>query len=275
MPLFVRMHPSIMHPTTSQLDTGAGLNLVWKELLPLEWQKLVESSRDPVLVAATKESVTIQGVILLHIRLEELCVRAWFGLVPRLAVRRLLGTSLIDHFIGGRFPQEKCLLPIHSKPVAIDHLTSTLTPMTAVSEGLEPLEGTEDDEERITLPEQVAHCRQIIPMSTAEVLVVSGSTGLSSIFKHPNHFKRILSFVSQGVVDNVTGRPFHLLMSNFQLRLGHNPCAKIHADGSCDETTGHCGSGRNGQLTKTFMTGKATSDPANRSLMCTIWQWNR
>lgn len=61
---------------------------------------------DHGLVAATKEVVAFQGVILLHIHIRDICVYAWFGFVPRIVIAILLGTSFIDPLFRGKFPQE-------------------------------------------------------------------------------------------------------------------------------------------------------------------------
>lgn len=170
-----------MNPTTSMLDTGDGPNLVSKELLPPKWQHLVKPSRDAGLMEAKKESVDIQGVILIQIILEDLCMHAWFGGVPRIAVPMWMGTSFIDHFFKGIFPQEKRLLPMHSKTVSIIDYASTKKPLNAVSEGTEPPEGTNTDEEASTFPVRVSKGLHIPPMHTAKVLVNSSASRLKYV----------------------------------------------------------------------------------------------
>lgn len=108
-----------MDPTISVLDTKDGPKLVSKDFLLPEWQQLLKSSRVQRLVAPTNEDVGFQGVILLHIRIGDLCVRAWFGVVVMLAIARFLGTYFVDRFVKGIFHQGKRILPMKYKPVPI------------------------------------------------------------------------------------------------------------------------------------------------------------
>lgn len=71
------------------------------------------------MTAATKLAINVEGTILLHVRLGDLIVRTWFGVVANLAVPLRLGTSYIDRFVKGIFPQYRKVVPFHSQPVAI------------------------------------------------------------------------------------------------------------------------------------------------------------
>lgn len=108
-----------MLPTVGILDTGAGPNLVDSQLLPLSWSSKVKPVADPGLTAAGKQTITVEGVILLHVQLGDLRVRVWFGVVKNLAVSVLLGTSFIDRFVTGIFPPERKVVPQNSEPVDI------------------------------------------------------------------------------------------------------------------------------------------------------------
>lgn len=70
--LSVGTNSKAMHPVVSILDTEAGSSLVSKGFLPAQWNYRIKTSGDPGLVAATKEAMVIQGVILLHVRLGDL-----------------------------------------------------------------------------------------------------------------------------------------------------------------------------------------------------------
>lgn len=49
------------------------------------------------------------GVILLHVRMEDLRVRTWFGVVKDLGVPVLIGKSFIERVVKGILPPEqKC-----------------------------------------------------------------------------------------------------------------------------------------------------------------------
>lgn len=73
----------------------------------------------PRLRTATKAPILLDGTILLFVKIGELRVRVWFGIVKNLAVDILLGTSFIDRYIQGIFLSERKILPWHSQPVPI------------------------------------------------------------------------------------------------------------------------------------------------------------
>lgn len=127
----------------------------------------------------------------------------------------LLGTSFIDSFIKRFFRLKTRLLPMHSKPIAMFDSASTLKSITAVSEGSEQSEETTEDVKGSTLPIQVAQDHHIPPICTAKLLVNSSAPGLSYLSTNPNLVKCWLYLVSQGLVDNVVGRPFHVPVLNF------------------------------------------------------------
>lgn len=57
--------------------------------------------------------------ILLHSRFESVCVRVWYGVVPKLDVHMLLGISFIEKYFRFIFPFDRKVVPSHSQPVAI------------------------------------------------------------------------------------------------------------------------------------------------------------
>ena len=114
---------------TAILDTGAGPNLASKELLERSWLPRIRPTTDPGLTAATRQRIHVDGKILLTVRLGDLTARVYFGIVERLAVPLLLGTSFIDRFIDGVFPRTRQVVPIHSRPVAIVRAPLPPTPV--------------------------------------------------------------------------------------------------------------------------------------------------
>lgn len=217
--LTIGIQPSVMRPVIGILDTGAGPNLVAKDFLPSEWQQRIKPIRDPGLVAATKEAMVLQEMILLCVRLGDLEVRAWFGVVDRLAVRLLLGTSFIDRFVKAIFPQDKCLLPMQSKPVAIIDEVTKAVDVGAVEKKL----SDEGDETGKNHTIWVAQGRHIAPMTTSKVLVNSTAPGRSYIVTHPRLTNRRMSLVAQGLMDITARRPFYVLVSNFGRTSIHLP----------------------------------------------------
>lgn len=84
-----------MTSLSSNLDTGAGPTLIRNEkgCVRYPWQNCIKTVRDLGLSAATKQTVEVEGCILLPIKVGDLCVPAWFRVVPSLAAPLLLGTS--------------------------------------------------------------------------------------------------------------------------------------------------------------------------------------
>lgn len=107
---------------------------------------------------------------------------------------------------------------MHYKPLSIVDSASTTKAINAVSEGTEPSEGTKTDEKARKFPVRVAKGRHIPPISTGKVLVNSSAPGPTYVLTHWNLVKRRLSSVAQGLLHNVLGRPFHILVSNFYQR---------------------------------------------------------
>lgn len=68
---------------------------------------------------ASFKQTTLDGTILLYLRLGDLRVHVWFEAVPDLALNLLLGTLLIDRFVRGIIPAEQKLVSWQSHPVAI------------------------------------------------------------------------------------------------------------------------------------------------------------
>lgn len=75
--------------------------------------------KDPGFTAATRQTVDVQGLTLWHVKLGDLRVRIWFGVLAGLAVVVLLGTKFIVKFVTGTFPLQLKVVPHQSKPVEI------------------------------------------------------------------------------------------------------------------------------------------------------------
>lgn len=108
-----------MLPAVGIFGTGAGLNLVSSELVPPKWPQRIKPMADPGLTAATWRMINFRGVILLYVRLGDLGIPVWFGVVTGLAVSVSLRTTLIATFATGIFRPERKVVPQHSKPVDI------------------------------------------------------------------------------------------------------------------------------------------------------------
>lgn len=108
-----------MKPVTSVLYTGAGPNLADSRIILSHWKEKNKARCGPSRSTTGIQSIAVIGVILLHVRIKYLKVRAWIGIVDNLSVSLLLGTYFIDHFLKGIFPSDRKIVPYHSKPVPI------------------------------------------------------------------------------------------------------------------------------------------------------------
>lgn len=79
--------------TKSSLDTGARLNLVCEEWIPDTWSAASVATDFHRLLAAVNEPMKAAKGIPFQVRLADLTMRVWFGVVKCLDVKVLLGTS--------------------------------------------------------------------------------------------------------------------------------------------------------------------------------------
>lgn len=80
------------------------------------------------------------GTITLHVRIWDLCTRAWFGIVDNLGVNILLGTPYIEKCIKGTFFMVGGMVSTHT--YAKEILASNPTPSPLVSSVSVDAEGT-------------------------------------------------------------------------------------------------------------------------------------
>ena len=219
-------------PQTVILDTGAGPNLVDYGRLPEKWKKKIKKVKRVSMTSASKDKMNLVGVIPIVIRLGDLKVRVWFGVIEELAVPVLLGTSFADRFIQGIFPQERKVVPNDSGPVAI---LSTLVkdPETNLLVEQDPLlcvKDQSDDKREIRF--RVAKKRTIPPMSEAPVTVTTNAGGLMMLSPHPNLFKSRTALTAQGIMEVVPHTPFKVLVANLSNKPVDIPKHTIIAVGS-------------------------------------------
>lgn len=69
----------------------------------------------------------IEGNVPFYIRIGNLRVHVWFGIVENLAFEVLLGTSIIDQGIPGIFPTEHKIFPWHWEQVAIISIKTAIS----------------------------------------------------------------------------------------------------------------------------------------------------
>lgn len=160
---------------------------------------------DPVLTAATKQSVTVDGLILLPVRLVDLRVNARFGFSTRLTAPLPLGTSFLESFVRGIYTQGRKLVPFHCDPVAIDDKLQD-TKYTTVYKVEDYV--TVEEKEELWNPFRVEKCIHIEAKPEALVIDKTTGDGLYLIETHPNLYKRRMELAEAGISDSVWGTRF-------------------------------------------------------------------
>lgn len=105
-----------MHTAAAHLYTEAAVSLIHFARISPERKNGVKKEALSRLWNATKQPLQIDELIILHLRLGDLCTRVHFRIALQLVVNRPIGTSFIDRFICG------VSLPKKSSTVA--HATS-------------------------------------------------------------------------------------------------------------------------------------------------------
>lgn len=81
------------------IDTSAGMNLVSKTFLHLAWTPRIKYQNFLMLKSANNQPVSSEVVILLHLQINDLHIRVWFGVVDNSVFDSLLGTSFISIYM--------------------------------------------------------------------------------------------------------------------------------------------------------------------------------
>lgn len=74
---------------------------------------------------ATKQPLPLDGLIFLHLRLDELNTRIWFEIAPNLAVD-ILGTYFMELFIFDISPLKRKIVPLHSQSFVTLYILKTV-----------------------------------------------------------------------------------------------------------------------------------------------------
>ena len=213
-------------PCDGVVDTGAGPNLVDQRTLPPHWLKHVQPFNSDIaknLVGAEESPLNIRGVFPLYVRMGKLRCRVWCGVVPKLAVPVLLGTSFIDKFIKTIDVENRRIMPRGSHAVPIlgigtSDVAALVDPPAADSKRSALPEDFEPDNiprAKIALSQTVV----IPPMTQSPVHVTCPRPGFHRIVPNTNTMYKHNVCAAHGVMDIPSNAPFHILMSNF----GHSP----------------------------------------------------
>lgn len=95
-----------MTPMFAILDTVAGPKRITNRSVSTSWYRYLKSMRYPGLTALTNQSVEVEGVILLHVRIGDFCFRIWFCVHPSFAVALLFWTCFMDRVFLAIFTHE-------------------------------------------------------------------------------------------------------------------------------------------------------------------------
>jgi len=240
------------------IDTGAGPNLVNYDWLTANWREQARDVDPPALRSANQEPMLVRQVVRLCVQMGDLPVDVWFGIVKGLAVKVLLGTSYIDRFVQSIEPQQQLVVPVRSRPVAINLVppherTALLTQFVALLDSLlspdaspaapAPVEANQDPCPTRPVPidtapmptkdeynsrcVRVARQVKIAPFTVAPVLVHCPTAGLVSLETHPHLTRLCHALMAKGVMQVRVGRPFFVQVANFQSTPVHLPKAMI------------------------------------------------
>lgn len=158
----------------------------------------------------------------MFLKICDLPVRVWFGVVDNLAVDVLLGTSFIDLCIQGLFPGEQKVVPLHF------HLVSMLSYFPTASllfsdVSISNLQydhaaksinrGNDKDEEELHLC-RVSHQIVISPFTQAAVGVRIYGQSLLLGATHPNIVEWKYLIATRGVLELFPGELFVIYIAN-------------------------------------------------------------
>lgn len=118
--------PSKLHLNICLLNTGAGLPITNSKLILGNWKHKLNSHHTPNLQSELKKQITLRGPFLLFVRVGNLDVKIWFGIVRNVTVDIALGTPFIDRYIRGTVPEEQKVVPWHSVPVPMHSKPATV-----------------------------------------------------------------------------------------------------------------------------------------------------
>lgn len=104
---------------TCLLDKKASTNLLKPVFYLDKWPTASNTEKCLNFAPAAKEPPRIEGMVLLHDRLSDICVRIWFSIVQNLTFNMLLATLSIYLFILGLLSAQRKVVSWHSHSVAV------------------------------------------------------------------------------------------------------------------------------------------------------------
>jgi Retroviral aspartyl protease len=111
---------NVLHPIIAELDTGAGPNLIRKDLLPKNWDVYrIPGLQFPRITNASGRRIAARGVVQLHVQVGGLVRRVCFYVTTCLAVPCILGCNFISLHAKAILPKEQKVLLQEGGTVAI------------------------------------------------------------------------------------------------------------------------------------------------------------
>lgn len=202
--MMVGSKPTVLYAIMSVIGRGSTPTLISTAFRKSQWNSCMKRQDTSIVRKANKQSLSVIGLILLHVRIGKLCVRKWFRMVDKLAVDLHLGTSFIDHYIWTISYGEHKLVPWHLTPVAIIASHNTL----ACS--LERSNGPEKPDSNISAPVTVSKIVLLAHFTQQIVQAVTLNHGLLNVMfiKAEEQVSRTGIVPSVGVTDVALQRPF-------------------------------------------------------------------
>lgn len=108
-----------MRVTPTFIDPGAGPNVSDERFLPREWLRRMRPPVVTTRTSAAAQPIRVTVLLLLHVRLGDLGVQVWFGVVPNLVTHVLLGTIFIKKLNKEIFPIKQRIFLIKSRAIPI------------------------------------------------------------------------------------------------------------------------------------------------------------
>lgn len=100
------------------LDTGAGPNYINEDFLPLVCKEFDKSIERRQVQTGICKVVNDEVIVPLFVRIRDLHVRTWLGIVESLPVDVLLGTDFFNGCMRHIFTTEQKVVLCHLRPVA-------------------------------------------------------------------------------------------------------------------------------------------------------------
>lgn len=100
-------------------DIGAGLNLVWTDVLDLNWMESIRPPNIPDIQRASDAKLTVSWNMAFHFTNGESCIRVTIVVVDILAISVLSETTVIDRHMKSVDPSERKIVLYYSSSVLI------------------------------------------------------------------------------------------------------------------------------------------------------------